>query len=692
MSHHYFMLWDWAAIAVAFCIFPLVALAPGYALGWMLDLMQFRKRTPWARVAMSVPLSIAVGPILGYFIGRLVPMTAVVCVYGVFGLTAIWLFTKTRLDFRLSGTELAAFGVALIWIVLATLMLADLEWRGRSYFPIIALDYAVRTAFTNSISLTGIPAQTPFFFPGHEVALRYHYFWLIPCAVVQMIGQPLIGARHALIAGTLWCGIGFMCLIALYLRLFNPRGASGLAKRTLITVALLGVTGLDIVPAVLMLWLHHIGLMDGISPSVEWWNNQVDGWLYTMLWEPHYMASLIACLTGFLVLWEAAPAPWGWRKIAAGIAAGFAFAGAVGAGIYVAFVFAIFLAIWTFIALIRKWHAEAGLLALSGAVALVASIPFLRSLQTPAAGGQFLHFSIRSFNLAEILLTLLHLEKPWQAVLANLIFLPLNYFLELGFFLGAGLLLWTRFRREKRSATRPELAAFTMTITSVVVCTFLRSGVIENNDLGWRGFLIAQFVLLIGAADLLAGHSISGSDRKFLAVLMVVGIAGVAYDLAILRLYPVLSDAGKVPRIAWVASDDRQGYRNYAAREAYEWIRTRTPRDAIVQQNPNPVLQETLAELYSDRRTVAADSACSTVFGGDPEECPPVVRRLTGLFSSGPDASSRSFDAACANLPIDIVAAKDTDRAWQDRSSWVWTRAPVFANDFVRVFTCEGKH
>jgi len=38
---------------------------------------------------------------------------------------------------------------------------------------------------------------------------------------------------------------------------------------------------------------------------------------------------------------------------------------------------------------------------------------------------------------------------------------------------------------------------------SVLVSTFVRSGVIATNDLGWRGFLPAQFVMLLWGAEFL---------------------------------------------------------------------------------------------------------------------------------------------------------------------------------------------
>ena len=690
LATHNFMLSDWAAISAGFCLFALVGFIPGYALGWMLDVLRFRERTLSFRLALSVPLSIALGPILSYLIGRWLSMGAVWAVYGLLDIYALFLMVRTLKGSRplpsLSKARLQVLGLVFVWMIIAVLMLADLQIGGRLYYSIIAFDYCVRTAFTNAISTLGLPAQNPFFFPGHPVALRYHYFWLILCALVHQISGSLVDARQALIAGTMWCGIGLICLVALYLRLFSPNASNGLARRTIIGISLLGVTGLDILPALLMLWLAHKGLIGGISPSVEWWNNQVDGWLYTMLWEPHYMASLVACLTGFLIIWDAPRA--GRRWLISGIAAGLAFATAVGAGIYVAFVFAIFLTVWTLITLAKKWYRETAVLTLAGIVACVLSIPYLTSLRSPGSGGPLFQFTVRSFELGELLLKFLRIDRPRTILVANSLFLPLNYFLELGFFFSVGLLVWKAFRIQEKAATRHQLAAFTMAGTSVVVCTFLRSGVIANNDLGWRGFLIAQFMLLIWAADFLSTRP-SGGHRRSLLILLIVGVMGVVYDLAILRFFPVWSDAGRVPKIDWVANDEKLGKRTYANREAYEWLRARTPARAVIQQNPGTPLQDTFYGLYGNRQTVSEDTTCGTTFGGDPRECVAIMDRLTGLFSTGGDSSLPVFDAACEHLPIDIVVAKDTDQVWNDRSSWVWTRPPIFANDFVRLFACH---
>jgi hypothetical protein len=280
----------------------------------------------------------------------------------------------------------------------------------------------------------------------------------------------------------------------------------------------------------------------------------------------------------------------------------------------------------------------------------------------------------------DVLASVLHFTQAWQKYLANLLFLPLNYFMELGLFFAVGVLEWRRLRRTE-TLQRNDLALGLMAVVSVLVCTFLRSGVIANNDLGWRGFLIAQFVLLIRGAQLLPEVK-----SKKLLVLAVLGLAGTVYDQALLRFYPPLSDAKVLPKVPWLAADEKLGERTYANREAYEWLRAHSKATAMLQQNSLPVVQDSFYELYANRRTVAEDVQCATQFGGDPEACEPLQDDLRPLFES--QSGADKLDAVCATLPIDFVVAKDTDAAWRNPDSWVWLREPVFNNRFVRIFPC----
>jgi hypothetical protein len=689
LSFH-FLTSDLIGISAGFALFSLLAFFPGYAIGWLTNVFEFRTRLLPFRLAASVPVSLAVGPILGYTVGRWFGLNAVWLVYAVLGVAAVSsgaLRRKARLGAGFDFRALWPFAALIaLWMAVAFLSLADLPIGRRLYFSVIDFDYAVRIAFTHSIGAFGLPARNPFFFPGHAAALRYHYFWMIPCAQIYRLGMPLVDAREAFIAGTMWVGIGLISLIPLYLRLFSS-APQALLRRSRIGIALLAVTGLDIVPTLLFVWLSRAGVVRGMSPSVEWWNEQVDGWLYTMLWEPHYTCSLIACLTGFLIVWSLPPQASRLRRIVSGFIAGMAFATAAGCGIYVAMVFAVFLGLWLVVTVARKGWREAETLVIAGAVAVTLIQPFIASLRdssSAAPGPRLLEFTVRAFVPVDMALQL-SLNRSWQRYAIDLLFLPLNYFIELGVFFVVGRMVWTRFRERNRPATPAELAACLMAATSILICTFVKSSIIANNDLAWRGFLPAQFILLLWAADVLSERA---SLTPTVRLLLVLGLASVIYDLAILRFYPVLSDAGKVPKIGWIANDQLLGLRTAANRGAYEWLRARTPETAVIQPNPEPDYQDTFYGAYGHRQTVAVGGACASGFGGDPRECAPLMPALAGLFAGG---GTQVFESACRSLPIDVVVAKDTDAAWRDRASWVWTGNPIFHNDFVRLFDCHPR-
>jgi hypothetical protein len=678
MPAHNFTLADLGACAEAFALFPLYVVLPGYVAAWLLDLFAFRRRTVPFRLALSIPLSISLGPIAVYLLGAWLFWPIWLSFAGL----VCWEWWGRR--FRLPETQKLRLTPFFVWIVLALLSLVDLQLGDRLYYSIIGYDYSIRTEMIHSLATAGIPPRTPFFFPGHDVPLRYHYFWLMLCSQVARLG---FGARAALIAGTPWCGFGLMGLVALYLRLFSPLGASRLSRRTAIAMALLGVTGLDILPTLLLIGLKVAGLSGMIFPSMEWWNEQVDGWVYTMLWEPHHLSGLIACFTGFLCLWRAPEEPGRGGLWKNSIVAGAAFATAVGSSIHIVFVFAIFLAVWTIITMLRRWPADLKAAIVAGITCVALALPYLRSMTGAGSGGPPLTWTVRTFMLPEFVLRAFGMHG-WQIPVADLVLLPVNYVMELGLFFAVGWWRWKIWRAKGYALERQDVAAAAMIAVSVVICTFLRSSLISNNDLGWRGFLIAQFALLLWAADLLADWP-QVPHRALLALLIGLGAAGTVYDLAILRVYPMLADRGAAPTLPWMSPDRQLGRRNFAAREAYEWARAATGPNAIVQYNPDVPVQETAGLLYAERQAVAADPRCLTTFGGDAHECAPIEQSLQQLFSAGGDPAA--FARVCSTLPIDILVAKDIDPAWSNHESWVWREQPVFANDYVRLFRCMGR-
>src|SRR5207245_1845644 len=106
--------------------------------------------------------------------------------------------------------------------------------------------------------------------------------------------------------------------------------------------------------------------------------------------------------------------------------------------------------------------------------------------------------------------------------------------------------------------------------------------------LGWRGTLVAQFILLIWAAELWdEGFFTAHARTGLIATFLLFGIAGTVYEIAMVRFYTLISDNFAVPRDQWFPADHHLGERTYALRELYEALQNKLPATAVLQHNPN---------------------------------------------------------------------------------------------------------
>ena len=246
-----------------------------------------------------------------------------------------------------------------------------------------------------------------------------------------------------------------------------------------------------------------------------------------------------------------------------------AFASAAARSVYVTFTFAVAVVLWLLALIARKRWLEAAMFASAGTVALLCALPFLASLRGSAGGAAFVEFAVRPFTLAAHFSGKLGIElrTPFALTLANLVFLPLNYALELGFFLAVGVMRLRQLMRGRIKATANELVACTLVITSFLIGTFLRSSTTGTNDLGWRCFLPAQFILLLWGATLVDDwwfrrYEIAPQAapqavprlrvRTTLATLLALGILGTAYQVFVLRTFPIFVDRGATAAVGWV--------------------------------------------------------------------------------------------------------------------------------------------
>ena len=681
---------DIAATPVAFVLLGLFLVVPGYVLGASLDVFGFARRSLPARLAIAISVSVAVVPILTYLNWRYLPAAPwAVCAVAWLAFPAV--LVRRAHEHRhahgpLSKERKIVLATVAGWMVVGTLCLVDMQLGHQLYFQVASYDYTNRAAFTAAIARTGVPPLNPYFYPGHGYALRYHYFWYMLCGLASRMGSSVIPARIAVIAGTLWSGVALVALVCLYAQFFGSRKDGSRDRRMLVTVGLLGVTGLDIVPNAIFFLVTR-----RFNASSEWWNEPVLSWVNSVLWQPHSIAALVACATGLLVAWDGAKRAERWARLGCAAVCGAAFASAFGLSIYIAAVFGVFLAAWAITLLFRGRRREAMVHCIAGILALLLASRYLVEVLGGGAGGGKapLSLAVRSFFFAEALAGSLWPGPHWHLILADAFTLPLNYFLELGFFFFVGIQQWKRFR-QRGKWTDEDAFGVVLLATGLILCSFFRSDTIANNDLGWRGIIVAQFVLLIWAAELWDDGLFPATKRwrSVAGVLLILGALPALYDVTMLRIYPLLSDDLAIPRYHWLAPDHKLGERTYALRQTYERLDALLPRRAIVQQNPNAVPQDLFYGLYADRQTAAEGGMCGTVFGGPPALCPGILRPINALFSSSADLSYAQVEGVCRQLSIDAVVVKDTDPVWSDRNSWVWTAEPAVGDAYARAFLC----
>jgi hypothetical protein len=651
----------------AIAAFSAILLAPGYVVACALDLFSFRRRSMLERGCFGIALSFAISPILTQLIGRIVPDLFTIC-------AAVWLalmlsqwrhirIPRSRDTFLLALFLL--FGAALI---LAELI--DIQRGNRLFLSVTVLDQAFRVAFTNSIAHLGLPPTNPLYHPGELSPMRYYYFWYALCAVCMKLAH--VSARQALIGSSVWAAVGLVAVIALFARHFlNIR--TGLHRYILSASLLLTVTGLDILPVLYNLFVRH-----SFSGDLEWWSaDQISSWLDSILWVPNHLASLLACLTAFLLLWRTRDSSLRPHKIAASILAGIAAASALGLSVYVAAGFAMLMFGWTLT--VMRDRVLLRRMAVAVTVAAILAIPYLRELTSAHSGTEqraaaspshMFQLSVRSMLPTGSItglpaLNAFNLSHPVLLdQLARLVLMIPGYIFELGVY---GLVLMLAFR-SRNTLDYPRRTARGLALGSLILVSFVRSSVIGNNDFGYRAALLPSFFLLLLTADILTG-GLPKVQTQVLSLLIFIGLAGTAFQALMLRLYVPLHVSAHMPGFAELPQQA------FAARSAYDAAAAITPQQAIVQASlTDPRRYSTVLNILFSERGMATDAEvdCGAVFGGDPALCSSTQKEVNLLFFQ-PIPSASQAEAICLGLGIDYLSVARTDPAWDDRHGWVWT-------------------
>ncbi len=703
-----FTIQDLLGSILAFVFFPFVSVAPGYTLSWALNLFEFKKRTQLAQYLIGLVLSNAILPIFSFLSLRYLPRyfiyaTLLSClVFFTFTeakkLTHNWAVRHLFVLGRMHRYKKIALLLAGSWIVFSLLLLVDLQVGRKLYFPNVAYDYTTRDAIINAITHTGVPPVNPTYYPGHAEQLTFlYYYWYIPVSTVDQIGGPLVNARHALIAGVIWTGLCLMATIALYLRLRNHKTTGHPWSMPLIGIQLLLISGLDFIPvlAIALRARQVLGQMifDG---RIEGWNMPIMSWLNALTWVPNHVSAALQCIAAMLIMLSVFPGNNKQRLIAA-LMAGVAFASALGTSVWVTLLFAIAWAVWSLALLLSKKHRRLfWFMALAGLTGAGLSIPFIKDLLQPGANtGASLPVAlyVRPFVISAFLTPI---PVKLSAVL-NLLFLPLNYLMELGLFFILGL-YWIQNHKTLHDQTRPFVLAEAILLTTVtIILSFVYSTVIQINDLGIRGWLLGQFVLLIWASQVIQSwletqppsrHSIFGvlgnqtKIGRALQVLFIIGVLTTSLEAFSTRMWPMLVDWNIAGFPNDLSPDTNLGSRTYYARFAYEFINKNLPTRTIIQNNPT-ILLDRPSGLYGDRQMVISDR---TAYGVPKDTYQALKNGIAMIFNY--DTAWSQIDSSCIQYHIDVIAVNDLDPLWKHLSALEQERRPLYQNAYYAVFAC----
>ena len=692
-----FTLQDFSGSILAFLLFSLIFVAPGYVIGWSFDLFDFKKRLFATRFIVAIIISIAVSPILTFLAWNLLSVKVTFLLIAAFAIAFITILAKTRWPLTSKETkrlQFLALFTAIGWTIFIILSLIDIQWGNKLYYNVISFDLTSRTAIINAMTRSGVPPVNPSYFPGHSVRLTYlYYFWYIPCSLIAQIGSPIVDGRTAMIASVAWCGLGVMASIALYLRLRNPENGTKAWKSALTGNSLLLISGLDFIPA--LLWIISSRLTKGSSflqGDIEHWNEQITAWVGAISWVPHHVAATIACLAGMMLLLSVRNKSFS-RRIQAMFVAGLAFASAFGLSVYVTLVFVIFWGIWMIVLFIQREYQLSVLMAFAGIVAVIAVSPFIAGLIEGGSGSASnipVAFDVRSFYPIIPFLPKLH---PILLSLIFLAILPLNYLMELGFFFLVGL-LWIQQHNKGSWKKHPFYVAEVILLSTVIlVGSFFRSTTIGNNDLGWRAWLFGQFVLLIWGVDILSKFFLNNQQnnsqsteidktKRYLTIFLVLGLITTITDVVLLRTWPILVDANIAGFPNSLSPDTKLGERTFAARQAYDYINSNLPEQIHVQHNPSELLNRPVGLYLNRPMTIAGQTA----YGVPLKELETRIADTAKIFET--DSSWNEIDLSCKQFFIDALVVTNQDPLWEYLPQLEQQRSPLYQNKYYAVFTC----
>lgn len=688
-------------------LFLPILIFPGYLIGSQLKIWGFRYPSLLMRLCTALVLSIATAPILIFLLWSVSVRIAEFAYWTSVIATIFYIFRTRRTLPRFRLPAVTSY-IAILWLFISLFSQIDIPVGGGLYLSEVAYDQSYRTEFVAALERSQtLPPESPFFVDSaHDgpstVPLRYHYFWFMLCGLIARISAYHVGARDVLMASVSWGGFAVFAILLLVLRFFFEK--HDIRRPGLMLLGAMAIGGLQVVFLFVNALARLVRHMPLLKEGTLTWTDQkgqIAGWFDTLLWVPNHVAALVSGLAALLLLWSIRECKAVSERVIRVLLAGVAMASAVGLSVHVSFGFLAFLGVLSGVFLIKGRWKWAGFTLGTLWTAAAMAWPYLRILRASAAGGTpFLAFAVRNSDFAYNTVRSLHLHSFFLEQFVRAAFTPIVFFYELGFLLVVA--VWKLMQPLPSDTTEKLRVRLLWLFVGVLFLTafFADSSVgsAKTNDMGWRGMLGIQFVLLFWTVDFVEqsllrpispgleqdGHW-RRTRRQFVVILACVGICTTGTEILLLRFFTLAVDH-KLAREDMIASLPKDnGVYTSDLREAFDYLRKNTPLDAVVQDNPTRT-ESMLPGLFMERQT-ATRSAEGLRFGGKPSDYMQVLLDTSAPFQSSHETLAL-LRQTCARTGVDYWVIQSSDGVWQDRQSWVWSEVPFYANPHVRIFSC----
>jgi hypothetical protein len=259
-------------------------------------------------------------------------------------------------------------------------------------------------------------------------------------------------------------------------------------------------------------------------------------------------------------------------------------------------------------------------------------------------------------------------------------------------------ILWLQLRKKTGFQNNPYFLAETLLVSIIVLLmSFFRSTLIAINDLGIRGWLPLQFILIVWALDIFE-HTKSVRDEleirlaylfsfkslmPSLRIILAIGFLTTMTEIVLDRFWPLMIDYNIAGLPQGLSLDTQLGARTYAARQAYEFSNQAFPENVIYQNNPSSVLDRP-AGLYGTRQMVIADR---TAYGVLPDQYAAMIKAIEPIFNKN-YSSWYDIDSICKQRYIDVLVVNDTDALWESLGALEETRKPFYQNRYYALLPC----